>query len=115
MQGLHQAAHRDYLDAISLERASSALGHDTSGEAELGGLVQAFIQLRNRAQFTAQSYLADERQVARNGFFSIAGRNGGGDGEVSGRLADSQATHHIHKDILIEELETHALAQHREE
>src|SRR5579864_5683522 len=86
---------------------------ERSGEAELGRLAEARLELADAAQLARKANLTDRNQVHRQRPVAHTGHNRQRRREISAGFLDSQPANHVEIDILIVEWKTGATCEDR--
>ena len=97
---------------MRVEAFHVCLGEDKPLKAEALSLDDALLDARHGAYLSAEAHLTRHGRGTFNGGVDIAGKHSGNNAKVDGRVADTQSTGHVEKDILGTYLEAHALFQY---
>ena len=87
-------------------------GNDDGGETQFLSLSNALLNTADGTYLTRKTHFARHAKAMVNGSIHIATEDGGNDGQVNGGVVHPKATGNVEKDILLRQLEPHALLQH---
>ena len=100
------------MELAAVEALKVVLRYDDVGESELLGLCHALLYAVDGSHLARQSYLAGHAPSLVYGRVDVGGEYGGDDGEVHGHVGDAQSAGDVEEDILLRQLEAHALFEH---
>ena len=107
--------HLDARDGAAFLLGIAPARHQDAAEAELAGLPQAQLRLRDHAHLAREPDLAEHRHVFRHRPVGEGADQRQGDREVGRRLADPQAAGDVEIDLVAGERQPAAGLQHRQQ